>query len=138
MFVFFFSSRRRHTRCALVTGVQTCALPISVKTLGVDGIFKAGVQPLLAVAIVALHSHDGIRAGNDPVSGYKSDQAGKPGISRRHLVRPAHSAANDDVKAFQAVRTGNSDEAQILRIHVSTEEQTSELPSLMRHSYPVF
>src|SRR3546814_2792144 len=28
--VFFFSSRRRHTRCALVTGVQTCALPIYV------------------------------------------------------------------------------------------------------------
>src|SRR3546814_1355942 len=28
MVVFFFSSRRRHTRCALVTGVQTCALPI--------------------------------------------------------------------------------------------------------------
>src|SRR3546814_7685123 len=27
---FFFSSRRRHTRCALVTGVQTCALPICV------------------------------------------------------------------------------------------------------------
>src|SRR3546814_7823502 len=27
--VFFFSCRRRHTRCALVTGVQTCALPIS-------------------------------------------------------------------------------------------------------------
>src|SRR3546814_1411900 len=27
-FSFFFSSRRRHTRCALVTGVQTCALPI--------------------------------------------------------------------------------------------------------------
>src|SRR3546814_10545389 len=25
---FFFSSRRRHTRCALVTGVQTCALPV--------------------------------------------------------------------------------------------------------------
>src|SRR3546814_2970633 len=31
---FFFSSRRRHTRCALLTGVQTCALPIStVNTL---------------------------------------------------------------------------------------------------------
>src|SRR3546814_4229411 len=28
-YIFFFSSRRRHTRCALVTGVQTCALPIS-------------------------------------------------------------------------------------------------------------
>src|SRR3546814_11287610 len=30
LFRFFFSSRRRHTRCALVTGVQTCALPISL------------------------------------------------------------------------------------------------------------
>src|SRR3546814_5135347 len=29
--LFFFSSRRRHTRCALVTGVQTCALPIYQK-----------------------------------------------------------------------------------------------------------
>src|SRR3546814_16078835 len=29
MLIFFFSSRRRHTSCALVTGVQTCALPIS-------------------------------------------------------------------------------------------------------------
>src|SRR3546814_13142447 len=28
---FFLSSRRRHTRCALVTGVQTCALPISTR-----------------------------------------------------------------------------------------------------------
>src|SRR3546814_16124928 len=27
-YFFFFASRRRHTRCALVTGVQTCALPI--------------------------------------------------------------------------------------------------------------
>src|SRR3546814_1162965 len=31
--VFFFSSKRRHTRCALVTGVQTCALPISISAL---------------------------------------------------------------------------------------------------------
>src|SRR3546814_3410333 len=30
--LFFFSSRSRHTRCALVTGVQTCALPISPRT----------------------------------------------------------------------------------------------------------
>src|SRR3546814_5332879 len=34
---YFFSSRRRHTRCALVTGVQTCALPI----LCVFGQFEA-------------------------------------------------------------------------------------------------
>src|SRR5881296_3981555 len=30
IFFFFFSSRRRHTRCCCVTGVQTCALPISL------------------------------------------------------------------------------------------------------------
>src|SRR3546814_8476575 len=35
---FFFSSRRRHTRCALVTGVQTCALPISLSTNVTGGI----------------------------------------------------------------------------------------------------
>src|SRR3546814_7759749 len=29
----FFSSRRRHTRCALVTGVQTCALPICLSVI---------------------------------------------------------------------------------------------------------
>src|SRR3546814_2892367 len=37
---FFFSSRRRHTRCALVTGVQTCALPIS----GCDGVVSSGLE----------------------------------------------------------------------------------------------
>src|SRR3546814_12076106 len=34
MVVVFFSSRRRHTRCALVTGVQTCALPILADDTG--------------------------------------------------------------------------------------------------------
>src|SRR3546814_6945465 len=32
-FFFFFSSRRRHTSCALVTGVQTCALPICCRRM---------------------------------------------------------------------------------------------------------
>src|SRR3546814_18930288 len=47
-FLFFFSSRRRHTRCALVTGVQTCALPISrQKIRGVDlsGSYRVDVGP---------------------------------------------------------------------------------------------
>src|SRR3546814_14687993 len=34
LFSFFVSSRRRHTRCGLVTGVQTCALPIYIWLLG--------------------------------------------------------------------------------------------------------
>src|SRR3546814_17729349 len=37
----FFSSRRRHTRCALVTGVQTCALPIWTRGVRVS----CGVSP---------------------------------------------------------------------------------------------
>src|SRR3546814_20744326 len=54
---FFFSSRRRHTRCALVTGVQTCALPICVIAFAPGGhifgdqdqgarVFRAGAQAL--------------------------------------------------------------------------------------------
>src|SRR3546814_6625249 len=35
LWLFFFSSRRRHTRCALVTGVQTCALPIYPSRMGI-------------------------------------------------------------------------------------------------------
>src|SRR3546814_6998374 len=41
VFVFFFSSRRRHTRCALVTGVQTCALPISFRAQVADNVRTA-------------------------------------------------------------------------------------------------
>src|SRR3546814_2588446 len=41
MHFFFFSSRRRHTRCALVTGVQTCALPISAEALVAQALNQA-------------------------------------------------------------------------------------------------
>src|SRR3546814_17434748 len=41
--LFFFSSRRRHTRCALVTGVQTCALPISACSGNVRDTAPAGL-----------------------------------------------------------------------------------------------
>src|SRR3546814_4459618 len=37
-FIFFFSSRRRQTSCALVTGVQTCALPIWQANVQDDGV----------------------------------------------------------------------------------------------------
>src|SRR3546814_5121709 len=41
--MFFFSSRRRHTRCALVTGVQTCALPILHERVLAELLAAAGV-----------------------------------------------------------------------------------------------
>src|SRR3546814_1678391 len=48
--VFFFSSRRRHTSCALVTGVQTCALPISKQKVSVIGLGYIGLPTAALIA----------------------------------------------------------------------------------------
>src|SRR3546814_15542936 len=45
---FFFSSRRRHTRCALVTGVQTCALPIYLENAERKRIIETDGRALLS------------------------------------------------------------------------------------------
>src|SRR3546814_1054227 len=77
--IVFFSSRRRHTRCALVTGVQTCALPICppLRVL-VDGrlrvpldtaFFKAG--PALVATCMAVRSEER-RVGKECVSTCRS------------------------------------------------------------------
>src|SRR3546814_1324181 len=56
----FFSSRRRHTRCALVTGVKTCALPILPVVASMGGI--GGSQTLtlmirgLALGQIGMHN----------------------------------------------------------------------------------
>src|SRR3546814_15560570 len=67
IFWFFFSSRRRHTRCALVTGVQTCALPI----------YPVDVIPIM------WHSYDAETPGIVAVKGkgYELfEPSGKPGV----------------------------------------------------------
>src|SRR3546814_11672372 len=51
--VFFFSSRRRHTRCALVTGVQTCALPICSWS-AIRGNAMTKPHPVLRVIVLTL------------------------------------------------------------------------------------
>src|SRR3546814_2845303 len=62
--MFFFSSRRRHTRCALVTGVQTCALPISrARTIqrrecSVGDGWPDSIPPLLRRVYSARGAHD--------------------------------------------------------------------------------
>src|SRR3546814_7857190 len=67
--VFFFSSRRRHTICALVTGVQTCALPIWTSIL--FAIFGLGIMvgvsslPSIMVGMTAPPAYSArILAGN--------------------------------------------------------------------------
>src|SRR3546814_2664151 len=49
---FFFSSRRRHTSCALVTGVQTCALPISI--IPVDAAIQANLKETVTRVLASL------------------------------------------------------------------------------------
>src|SRR3546814_13268764 len=62
---FFFSSGRRHTRCALVTGVQTCALPICLKAiarhLGVELFEAANITVERSDGVAALLLDDGRR-----------------------------------------------------------------------------
>src|SRR3546814_10724662 len=61
---FFFSSRRRHTRCALVTGVQTCALPIwTVTAIDVSDLAVRRAQEAAAAADVEVEwlSGDALR-----------------------------------------------------------------------------
>src|SRR3546814_7511913 len=57
--MFFFSSRRRHTRCALVTGVQTCALPILPVSYNGEGLPSADFLE----GSHAVIERDGVRIG---------------------------------------------------------------------------
>src|SRR3546814_6330309 len=60
---FFFSSRRLHTSCSLVTGVQTCALPISPRGNGIVEGLRVVVRGGGALGAAELHAV--VRAGVD-------------------------------------------------------------------------
>src|SRR3546814_8921343 len=114
-FVFFFSSRRRHTRCALVTGVQTCALPIFSAFGGpflVEG--KRTYRSFSWLINPSYKLTDDILAYASVSYGEKSGAASLSALpSRPLLIDPEKSTAR-------------------------SEEHTSELQSLMRISYAVF
>src|SRR3546814_9808759 len=84
--IFIFSSRRRHTRCALVTGVQTCALPISSMALMFPRLARNFVKngyfptddPTLERALNALMPSDGSMCILDPCAG--------EGVDRKSVV----------------------------------------------------
>src|SRR3546814_15789068 len=94
--VVFVSSRRRHTRCALVTGVQTCALPISsaclrrVQELERSGVIKgyrAVIDPaklgltFLAYVTVGLSSHT-----KKSQAGFEAAMAEAPEVRECHNI----------------------------------------------------
>src|SRR3546814_3537816 len=90
---FFFSSRRRHTSCALVTGVQTCALPISpagllprFRRFTVSGIFRIGMYEYdRGLVLINLHDAQALLRMGDTVSGVRLklyDMFAAPRVSR--------------------------------------------------------
>src|SRR3546814_19912358 len=60
--VFLFSSRRRHTRCALVTGVQTCALPI-YRRMGGNHMIILPISLTIAAGAALLNLWIALRVG---------------------------------------------------------------------------
>src|SRR3546814_10518734 len=118
--MFFFSSRRRHTRCALVTGVQTCALPILAILVGVT---PAELGPtefdLTSFALPA----------QVPVTLPSALVHKRPDILQ---------AEADLQAATAAIGVATARLYPDIRLGARSEEHTSELQSLMRTSYAVF
>src|SRR3546814_2745509 len=87
---FFFSSRRRHTRCALVTGVQTCALPILSAHGG-----QPRDRPLARVGPPWLFVR--CRAGDDPAVDRPAGLPLQPVAVDLGAERPALSLIEDEL-----------------------------------------
>src|SRR3546814_5670815 len=122
-FVFFCSSRRRHTRCALVTGVQTCALPI---------------------CYVDRPNYFGVTVGRyaNRIAGGKFTLDGKSyRLPLNDKVNSLHGGGKGfDKQAWKVVSLKSGPTATLVLSLTSpdrSEEQTSELQSLMRISYAV-
>src|SRR3546814_2646362 len=89
-FVFFFSSRRRHTSCALVTGVQTCALPISTPRRRRSRTADLPLFPLHPLSATHLDRQGNGRAQLPPSQG-RPDAAAIDGRAHHHPARRARS-----------------------------------------------
>src|SRR3546814_8475964 len=119
---FFFSSRRRHTRCALVTGVQTCALPIFMRVprelrLPMKDDIGAFMKWLVEDASFGLFTFSELTRGIAWVLEQPYD------LARALLVTGFVQGLGEEAVHILPPRS---------------EEHTSELQSLMRISYAVF
>src|SRR3546814_5180164 len=112
--IFFVSSRRRHTRCGLVTGVQTCARPISAIADDVRRIYAVQFHPEV------MHTLDGAKL----LHNFVRKVAGCHGEwTMKGFRNEAIAKIREQVGKGRVIRS---------------EEHTSELQSLMRISYAVF
>src|SRR3546814_7426049 len=111
---FFFSSRRRHTSCALVTGVQTCALPICTWAVAIPGWLLVASMPSVYQSSSRIY-----------VDTFSVLQPLLRGIAIQ----------NDLETQVQLMQQTLLSRPNLLE---RSEEHTSELQSLMRISYAVF
>src|SRR3546814_5091637 len=123
---FFFSSRRRHTRCALVTGVQTCALPISIFPASVSATDLVGVdmRQLAFDRIGMPLSHLVQKRG-----------CHRPETMGGHLVAGIAEPAQPRIDRILGHSPARMPQA---RKPVRSEEHTSELQTPMRTSFAFF
>src|SRR3546814_3923082 len=134
MFFFFFSSRRRHTSCALVTGVQTCALPIWDAF-----VHRVLLLPRAGFHLVEAGAHQHLDVATaEPARGAAAVHRGIAAAEHQHALADLRHVAEVDVgqpvEADVDVRRAFPASRQVER----SEEHTSELQSLMRISYAVF
>src|SRR3546814_6719557 len=99
--LFFFSSRRRHTRCALVTVVQTCALPIL--NLNGDAYYGNG-KALYIVRSAHADQNSGVRVVGDSKFKFEIWNAGDSG---RTLIKLPEVVANRASEAPSISADGN-------------------------------
>src|SRR3546814_2167615 len=99
LFLFFVSSRIRHTRCALVTGVQTCALPILFTPGLVAGKRSPGVAGNLPPleALEALLTDTGLTWSTTPAGAILLHDLVKPTDKGRNAA--GHARPDEDRKS---------------------------------------
>src|SRR3546814_7144783 len=126
MLLFFFSSRRRHTRCALVTGVQTCALPIFIVGAVAD----------------AEHDRDVGTLVPQPWIPFVADRQHAAAVAQPHLRKGQSVIVILDLRHDRRVEERTRVAARLDQQRACaadrSEEHTSELKSLMRIPYAVF
>src|SRR3546814_2108986 len=129
-YLVFFSRRRRHTRCALVTGVQTCALPISADRAWAI-MLSNHITDLARRALTHLHAGTTDQAPQTmrlPVDAYLGPERFRHEFDAIFLRRPQALMLTVELPE-------PGDYVARTMLGKRSEEHTSELQSLMRISY---
>src|SRR3546814_5514927 len=143
---FFFSSRSRHTRCALVTGVQTCALPISTcrRPVRRDGCERGGGVMRICGLLLLLFSAGALAvAPGERAPPLGDDAVSLAGLHGRVVYIDFWASwcapCQQAMPHLQRLYDDWQDRGlTVIGDRKRTEEHTSELQSLMRISYAVF